>query len=157
LRVTYWLLYGYDQARGADDEELIGHEGDWQHVVVRLSRRGKGRWKPVAIELAGGVAEPVRRFAWSDVERSGSHPVVFSAKESHALYRDPGRRRRLVRLDEGVQIAYDETATCDDCSAWRTWRQLRPVRREPWYGFGGGWGLAYEGDAASGPLGPRPD
>lgn len=153
-RVTYWLLYAYGQALGADGEELVGHEGDWQRLQVLLSRRGPRRWRPVSIALGSGAS--ARRVAWADLERSGSHPVVYSARESHESYTYSGRRQRRVLTSDGTATAYDETATCDDCPTWRTWRELRPLRHEPWYGFGGGWGLSYETDAASGPLGPRP-
>jgi hypothetical protein len=154
LRVTYWLLYGYGKALGPQGGELVGHEGDWQRLQVLLSRRGPRRWKPVSITLVnGGTA---RTLPWAELERSGSHPVVYSARESHALYPDDGRHQRRVAVSDGTAIAYDETETCDDCLIWRTWRQSRPVRRESWYGFGGGWGFSDISDASSGPLGPRP-
>jgi hypothetical protein len=155
LRISYWMLYGSENVYGARGRELIEREGDWERVDVIASRRGPRRWMPIAIVLDAG-GESSRRVAWSDIERSGTHPVVFSARESHESYPDEGRHPRRVRLASGLATAYDETATCDDCPAWRTWERLRPVRREPWYGFGGGWGLSFEEDARSGPLGPRP-
>jgi hypothetical protein len=154
MRVTYWLLYGYGKALGRRGGELVGHEGDWQRVQVLLSRRGPRRWKPMSITLGSG--RTARTVSWTELERSGSHPVVYSARESHALYTDSGHHQRRVPVPDGTAIAYDDTETCDDCLVWRTWRQLRPVDREPWYGFGGGWGFSDDADASSGPLGPYP-
>jgi hypothetical protein len=154
VRVTYWLLYGYGKALGSRGGELVGHEGDWERVQVLVSRRGPRRWKPVSMTL--GDERAARKVPWTELERSGSHPVIYSARESHALYPEDGRHQRRVPVVGGASIAYDETATCDDCLAWRTWRRLHPVAREPWYGFGGGWGFSLDADASSGPLGPRP-
>lgn len=154
MRVTYWLLYGYGKELGPRGGELAGHEGDWQRLRVLLSRRGPRRWKPVSITLGSGPT--ARTVPWTEFERSGTHPVVYSARESHALYPDDGRHQRRVAVVDGTAMAYDDTATCDDCLVWRTWRELRRVDREPWYGFGGGWGFSDFAAAMAGPLGPRP-
>jgi hypothetical protein len=39
---------------------------------------------------------------------------------------------------------------------WCTWESLLPLRRQPWYGFAGGWGRVFEGTHTTGPLGPSP-
>lgn len=154
LRIGYWLLFGSERAVDARGREVVSHEGDWQQVEVLLSQRGDRRWRPLSIALVGDGA--VRRLPWSDLERTGAHPVLYSALERHELYPSTGRVARRLRAKGRTATTFDETATCGDCLSWPTWRRLRPVRREPWYGFGGGWGLSFEADVSSGPLGPLP-
>jgi hypothetical protein len=161
LRITYWLLYAHSDSRDAKGLSVLSHEGDWERVDVLLERRGERRWIPVEIAFGSPEAR-LRTVPWRELERSGSHPVVFSARDSHTSYARAGEHRRRVPAGRrgggrgrGAAVL-DETATCDDCASWRTWALLAPVRAQPWYGFGGGWGLAFEKDAMSGPLGPRP-
>jgi hypothetical protein len=154
LRVTYWLLYAHSESPGVDGESVAFHEGDWERVQVLLKRRAQGRWIPVEIGFESQEAR-LRTVPWSDVERSGSHPVVFSARDSHTGYALSGVHRRRS-VDDRAATAIDEAATCDRCPAWRTWVRLRPLRAQPWHGFGGGWGLSSEASETSGPLGPRP-
>lgn len=152
--VSYWLLFGRGEAIGANGRELVGHEGDWQRVQVLLARRGARRWKPLSISL--GPDGAARAIPWHELEGDGTHPVLYSARKRHALYTETGSFKRRVPVVDGVAIAHDETATCDDCLVWPTWKRLLPLEGEPWYGFGGGWGYADYDEAASGPLGPRP-
>ena len=154
MRIGYWLLFASERAVDAQGREVVSHEGDWQRAEVLLSQRGGRRWRPLSIALVGEGA--ARRVPWTDLERSGSHPVLYSARERHALYPEPGRVARRVPAGGRVATTFDETATCEDCLYWPTWRQLRPLRQERWYGFGGGWGLSYEANSSSGPLGPVP-
>lgn len=154
MRIRYWLLFASERAVDAKGVEVVSHEGDWQQVEVLLGQRGDRRWRPLSIALVGDNS--VQRLPWSHLERTGSHPVLYSARERHELYAETGRVAHRVRVGGRVGTTFDETATCGDCLSWPTWRQLRPLREEPWYGFGGGWGLSYEADVSSGPLGPIP-
>lgn len=155
MRIGYWLLFASERTVDAQGRGVVRHEGDWQQAEVLLSQRGDRHWRPLSIALGGeGTA---RRIPWSYLERSGSHPVLYSARERHELYAETGRFARRVPVGGRVATTFDETATCDGCLSWSTWRRLHPLRQERWYGYGGGWGGSYEGDISSGPLGPLPD
>jgi hypothetical protein len=161
-RITYWFLYGATMPPD-DDDYVASHEGGWERVSVLL-RRAQGRWKPLAMRLH--ARDRWRDVRWARVERvdaagrrapTGTHPVVYSARGSHASYATAGRRAYEVPGEDGGPVTFtDEAAACVSCPRWRTWQDVLSLRAQPWYGYGGGWGHAYEGDRTSGPLGPSP-
>jgi len=134
LRVSYWLLFGRGEAIGPDGKTVV-HEGDWERVDVVLRLRGRHRFTPVAVRYR--VDSKMKVVPWTDVEHvGGTHPVVYIAPGSHTPYPHGDDTRKRLAL--------------------RSWSRLRDVRREPWYGYGGGWGAFGFSDAESGPLGPSP-
>jgi hypothetical protein len=158
LLITYWFFYGHSRPFinvGSDTRHNlldVAHEGDWENVDVALVEDGAGGLQPKRV-LFYGHGHPVSR-AWERVERTGTHPVVYSALNSHASYPVAAERRG------------DETKVCGPvgCShdfrnegmRWDGWVEgrLRPARAQPWYGFGGAWGAAGELPDTTGPLGP---
>ena len=154
LRIDYWMLYGHTEAHGTRGEQPVSHEGDWQRVAVLMRLVGERSWRPVRLELIEQPSGRARTVRWRDVEREGNHPVVYSARESHAAYTEPGEHLRRVPMEGQTVTVRDNATSCDDCPAWRTWTRLRDVDEEPWYGFGGGWGFAYTASDTSGPRGP---
>lgn len=164
LRLRYWLLFAHAESYGRNGVRVSSREGDWERIDV-LIRRGPGRGRYTPVVVTSYVDGAAREHLWPDVERvagatSGdrTHPVVFAARGSHAPYLRPGRHPRRVRGDDGRPVtAFDEASpACSDCPRWRTWDHLRPAWREPWYGFGGGWGQERGGSDTTGPLGPSP-
>jgi hypothetical protein len=164
LRLSYWMLYPDAEIRAGDGSELIVREGDWQKLEVILRpANGRNGWLPIAVRYHAG--DDVREVPWKDVARAGdtgdvpaTHPVAFAALRSHVMYPDTGRHERTVRsgVDGRPATAVEETEQCAACPIWRTWEHLRSARHEPWYGFGGGWGVRHSNDDNSGPLGPSP-
>jgi hypothetical protein len=172
---VYWFWYpmNYWTSPGTDVSTEI-HEGDWEHIVVRLDGGDnasavayyyhycgpdKHGWGSMLIPplRAGGLYE-------------GTHPIVFSARGGHASYWNSGN----VPLVDGVHAHekcsgstqyYDETATqvtsTDEKYNWKTWVGMQDARTQPWYGFGGAWGWG-RGDMFPptlvpwGPPGPSP-
>jgi hypothetical protein len=137
--VAYWFFYPYNDG-------LLGfnHEGDWEHVTVRLDAAGEA--SALAFFRHGSSCMSIR--AWGDVLKSGTHPVVFSARGTHGSYERAGRfsTRCATWLDTHDQTGYGK--------AWLTWTTLAPASQQPWYGFGGAWGeVGYFADT-TGPLGP---
>ena len=149
LLVTYWFYFGYSRpyqllARASGD--IAAHDGDWENIEVALDPDGE---RPLRVFFYGHGKPD--RVEWKAMEVADStHPVVYSARESHASYAKAGSRQ--VKGDAGT--ATDHTAPG---VRWETWARpdgLRRVRDEPWYGFGGAWGRAKDPDGTTGPLGP---
>lgn len=86
--LEYWLFYAFDLYSPTDPPNDVweDHEGDWEAVAVVLDAAGK----PVLVGTSrhcGGA-----RRSWTQVERKGSHPVVYVALGSHANYFGPGEK-----------------------------------------------------------------
>jgi hypothetical protein len=88
--ITYWFFYAYN-----DGFSLGNHEGDWEAIVVRLNNDNR------ATEVSYNRHNCNRVFDWEDIRKtnsrgrvraSGTHPLVYSARGSHASYAGPGRR-----------------------------------------------------------------
>jgi hypothetical protein len=156
IRISYWLLFGRDDAVDGAGDRVAAHEGDWERVDVLAQRDGPGRYRPAGVRL--GPRAPV--VPWGDVELIGrARPILYAARGSHSLHTGAGRFRRRARSSyegEEPRTVVDVTATCRDCPRWRTWQRLRPVREQPWYGYGGGWGVIGDNAQGSGPGGPSP-
>lgn len=137
VQLTYWLLFRLDRLPGPPATTAISaHEGDWERVRV-IVRRVDGGYTPLAVRYGEGGKVP-----WAAVSRvrgrgpRRTHPLVFAARGSHTLAARPAR------------------TAVGDRIAWRTWRDLRDAEREPWYGYGGGWGEALGQRTAVSGLGP---
>jgi hypothetical protein len=124
--VTYWFFYGFSAPfaqlvdRGI---ERIGHEADWERISVRLNARNQ------PLEVRYQEHRRGNYMPWVDVPRIGTHPIVFSAEGSHGSYSRPGRFREALDVAKAGLI-------------WPTWNELLDVRKQPWYGYGGAWGVA---------------
>lgn len=145
--LQYWFFYPFNKFHGVGD-----HEADWEHVTVRLGPDGRPRG---AWYSRHDWNAPGKWFGWSALEREGTHPVVLSARGSHASYARPGD---VAWYDEGCSTVRPERAAARGCHAWRTWSDdagglvdLGAVDAPgaPWLGWPGRWGA--EG---SGPPGP---
>ena len=163
--IQYWFFYAYN---GAADRH-IAHEGDWEHVTVRVTNdaqpavnriyfgahsSGDGGWRSasgVASKVAGN-GDLSGGFDWS----SGGRPMVFSANGSHASYPSPGDNHRrwpkaVDRTRRGGQV-------------WDTSKSLRlvavsarPADGNEWLTYSGRWGeigLWWWKWAGHGPFGP---
>jgi hypothetical protein len=161
VAITYWLFYGYSQPHAQQlvrnvAGSLISHEGDWENIDVVLTA---DLTRPVSVSFYGH-GHPQRRL-WTDVcklivdaedcrSAEPGHPIVYSALGSHASYPTSG----------GTKVCGPAGCACDErepARAWFTWEpsgDVRPVRGEPWYGFGGAWGAAGRLADLTGPLGP---
>ncbi len=162
LRIDYWMLYGYGELPGRDPKQpLTVHEGDWERISVLL-RPGPRRDTYVPVSVRYHRDDGSENVDWGKVKsiaaagRQATHPVAWAARGSHALYPTPGTRRIPRRVNGETLVTWDESADCATCPEWRTWQTMLPVRHQPWYGYGGGWGLAWSSAEQSGPPGPSP-
>ncbi|HCT77803.1 MAG TPA: hypothetical protein DGT23_14670, partial [Micromonosporaceae bacterium] len=133
--VIYWLPYAYNDAPAEDWD----HEGDWERIGVQLNQHNQ----PTGVVFWGHDHHCV--VPWSTAAKEGDRPVVFSAKGTHASYPKVGTYRFnfVDHTNEGTR--------------WETWRQLKLVEREPWWGYAGGWGDVGRWTNQTGPAGPYPE
>jgi hypothetical protein len=127
--ITFWFLHGNNSAPGLT---YFDHEGDWERVTFFLGT--DNRTVAVVLHQHGYscVTSP------DALERDGGHPVVYSARGTHASYRKAGS---FEIHGAGVK---DHTAQGDK---WIP--RAVPVERAPWYGYAGRWG-----DDEESPTGP---
>ena len=72
--IQYWMFYVFYHGT------YTSHEGDWETVQIVLGSTLEPK-EVVLSQHNGGY-----RVAWSDTERSGDHPNVYVAKDTHANY-----------------------------------------------------------------------
>src|SRR5205085_4951784 len=154
--VTYWFFYAYDDFSFPHpllgDVSLQRHEGDWERVSIQLDSNDSALNVFYYSHHDGEIAY------WETIDKyQGTHPIVFSAKGSHASYPNEGLHQ--TQCYEGY-CAHDST---DRGPQWLTWNNLQNVKTKPWYGFGGAWGQvdalntpvgSFAGGDYTGPLGP---
>jgi hypothetical protein len=138
LVLQYWFYYPFNAFH------LLGdHEGDWEHVSVRLDGDlvPLGAWYAQHDENAPGVW-----LTWADLGREGEHPVVLAARGSHASYARP-----VDDVDVTCPGGDPATAAALGCVAWRTWdagtggvvalgTRARPRRGAEFLRWEGRWG-----------------
>jgi hypothetical protein len=153
--VTYWAFYGYDlpvlqvttTSPGLTPDVLaraLSHEGDWERVVVVLSRSLAPRGVRF-YEHKGSTLLPWARVA----TQQGSHPIAYIAQGTHASYPTAGTTRICLTPSACLLDVRDQGRAV---ASWQT--GLARVRSQPWYGFGGAWGRVGTLTETTGPLGP---
>jgi len=129
-KINYWFFFAFNDGPGPQN-----HEGDWERIEVKLN--AANRASGTVYHQHGGSDT----LSWRRTPKvGGTHPVVYSAKGSHASYPTPGRHRVFDVTNAG--------------KSWATWNALINVRTRPFYGFGGAWGEVGELTDTTGPLGP---
>ena len=82
INVQYWFFYAYNQAPA-----FFNHDADWEHVTVVVSPGGhpRGVFFAQHSHCNPGVFRP-----WSEIRKDGDHPIILSARGTHASYPDQG-------------------------------------------------------------------
>ena len=143
LFITYWFFYGYSGAVA----KIPVHEGDWEHITVVLNKNNEPQAVYYYQHFCPRFVVERSDARWREIF-SGTHPIVYSARASHASYPWPG-----PRAFEGCLTGKFDPHVSGG-RLWTTSARLLPVREQPWYGFGGAWGPV-RGAANTGPLGPK--
>jgi hypothetical protein len=107
--LQYWFFYPYNYLPVVTLNPLVMrdpiaatlvaadfHEGDFEHVTVRLRPRLRDdKLRPVAVEMARHAHEN-RTLRWRspELELDNGHPVVYAGLGGHASYEGCGRRLR---------------------------------------------------------------
>jgi hypothetical protein len=107
--LQYWFFYPFNDAYGFFD-----HEGDWEHVTVKLD----DAHHPQGAFYARHADSPGPFSPWTALRLEGDHPVVLAARGTHASYPSRGD----APFWERVCPAEDPAQAADaGCAVWRTW------------------------------------
>jgi hypothetical protein len=119
LWLQYWLFYYYN------DFQLLGslgggkHEGDWELAQIRLNASEQPE-QAVYSQHKEAESKP-----WPAVKKSGTSPLVYVARGSHANYFGPGTQWTGVWFDQadgkGPQILPTLEVLDDATPAWVLW------------------------------------
>lgn len=107
IGIQYWFFYPYSEG-----PLVFSHESDWEHMTVHLDVTGE----PTGAYLSAHENNSPGKFVpWDKLRREGDHPVVLSARGTHATY---ARHRDLAW--------FERAGRCDDLDrcihpVWRTW------------------------------------
>jgi VPS62-like protein len=107
--LQYWFFYAFNDAFWAFD-----HEGDWEHVSLRLDAAGHplGAWYAQHTAAAPGEWLP-----WGMLAHDGDRPVVLAGRGTHASYSHPGQGPIWERL---CPVSDPARAAAAGCRVWHT-------------------------------------
>lgn len=149
IAVQYWLFYPYNDAFAS-----VNHEGDWEHVTVHLDELGGNPSSVFLSQHLTGTLIASSEISWSD----GTHPVVYSARGTHANYPRVGDYN--IPDFNGIPIPVKDKAR-DGGSIWQTWTRVinvgeigDPLNNQLFTLFAGRWGEIGVSQYTSGPVGP---
>ncbi len=133
LEIQYWFFYPYNGA-------ILGtgaHEGDWEHITIRLANLADPKTKSDIKEI---FFSRHNEKVWiknekDKIEFEGNRPVIFSARHSHANYSTPYQHGNWDRDQANRDVK------------WETWSRLEFLEDNPanelrhlWNRFNGNWG-----------------
>jgi|GEM_PF-1988140 len=164
IELTYWFFYGLSRPPGVPDRStLFTHEGDWERIAATVERIGpstSNQYKPISVRYFHH--DDSRLLPWYAVRKAAgnsgeaaTHPIVYSAKGSHASYWRAGRYESEYKpAGKRLFVVNDDAIACQECPQWQTWQDVRVALDQRWYGFGGAWGDVSKSGGETGPLGP---
>ncbi len=153
LDIQYWIFFPYNGPTAVGGKGY--HEGDWEHVTVRI-RNGCEEIRRVYYGAHGSEG---RWYYPNELSYVSNHPIVYVARDSHALYPNSGTIKRgglkpRDRTNAGRQFAAAGRLVLVDDRTGTISNHLAP----DWTRYRGRWGEATgdEGIAdAAKPWGPR--
>lgn len=110
LNLQYWFFYAYNDW-GNGYGGFNDHEGDWEgfHVFFKLDG-GRPVEPPVYVCFLGHESRLTKPWDHPEVEKVGTHPVIYVAAGSHASYPQP-RLYPLVELYNLIDYATGDALT----------------------------------------------
>lgn len=152
VKIQYWLYYAWNDAGslGIGLVQQCGeHEGDWEHVALRLDRsRLTGASTPEQLRAAIDdvyLAQhhrnqyPERKyFRGSDARLrfQGTQLEVYPAVGSHATYHEAGTYPLMTIVGMQVNDVNDGKGLKMNLAEGR----LEPILSQPWFSYPGRWG-----------------
>jgi hypothetical protein len=123
--IEFWYHVPYNDAHTYG---LGDHQGDWEGMAFLTEIRPKAReFRVSGVYLSahnGGHWYCPSDLQWTE----DGHPVVYSALGTHATYPQAGSYRSWI------------TDLTGRGQSWDSWKSLRPLASEPYYGYLGRWG-----------------
>jgi hypothetical protein len=143
INVQYWFFYTYNEG-----PLFFDHDSDWEHITVEVEPNGVPRGVYFAQH---GNNNPGVYRPWSEVRKIGDktgatigeHPLVLSARGTHASYAD---QASLAWFEHASGCAAADR--CTD-QLWRTWlggglvnigERAAPLGAPEALAYGGRWG-----------------
>jgi hypothetical protein len=138
--LQYWFFYAYnDWASGYAG--FNDHEGDWEgfQVFFKLDSGNHPIEPPSYVCYLDHNSRLSKPWDHSEVEKIGTHPVIYVAAGSHASYPE-AKQYPLMALYDLIDYATGDGLTLDH-SEWRSRVNLETV---PWLSiYTGSWGTRY--------------
>jgi hypothetical protein len=153
IQIQYWLFYAWNETAhlgGGDVMALCGnHEGDWEHVSVRINRdklsaaKSSDDYRNAIDDLYFAQhqrsTETQRKYLRRNDKRlsfKNAQVYIFSARGSHASYPSTGTWPLLTVAGITLRDENDgKGLTLDLANAL-----LEPVINTPWFAYAGHWG-----------------
>lgn len=143
--LTYWLFFPYNE------KYPVNHEGDWEHISLKLDENYKPqRVKYFQHDACGGESKK-----WDYAHKLFGHPVVYTALGGHASYYRP-EDHDICTVDPFPGGPLDDDKVSDEGARWYTENSGVNVKKATWYRYGGAWGEVGDFKETTGPLGPSP-
>lgn len=116
LNLQYWFFYAYNDW-GNGYGGFNDHEGDWEgfHIFFKLDG-GRPVEPPAYVCFLGHESRLTKPWDHPDVEKAGTHPVIYVAAGSHASYPQP-RLYPLVELYNLIDYATGDALILEQ-DAW---------------------------------------
>ncbi len=139
LDLQYWFFYGYNDWAGGYDG-FNDHEGDWEGLHVFFKLYGQRPVEPPAhLCYVGHHSRMTKAWDHPEVQKTGTHPIVYVGAGSHACYPQP-KQYPLMALYNLIDYATGESFTLDH-SEWKSRISLETL---PWLlTYRGSWGTRY--------------
>ncbi len=147
--ISYWFFYGFSEFL-----PRIGHQGDWEHVTLRIR-------DDTLVGALFAVHEVKYWVKPRDLELEDGRLQIFSARARHATWwkegdHSPGieffKDREKIEAVRGLPSLRIQDVTSRGLT-WDLGRRLEPLADQPWRGFGGAWGRLGRSASTTGPLG----
>ena len=153
--LNYFFFYPFN---GSISKALeLTHEGDWEHIKVEVDKAGSKVYRIYFAAHAGGKWHTPSTAAgkgFTSVYKT--HPVIYSARDSHASYPTAGKQHRAHLPD-------DWTGKGERLDCWQDkhfqllGNKSAPPEGQDWLRYGGFWGHLGAGLPLipdRGPMGP---
>lgn len=122
------------------------HNGDWESFLILFKVSLKEKVLAVQVEAVYTSAHGGGRWRCEEeLELHNGRLQLYSALNTHATYTRPGFHWRLYPdvTEKGLP--------------WETWRNMRALTKESYYGFAGSWGRTSFIHWMNGPISPGPN